>query len=78
MGLDYITPADRYFGLKQDAEKLLEVETDSSNQLYLTGRIEGQPLRAKENKQGDIEVFLAGKKIKQLNSSRKIKQLFEL
>ena len=77
MGIDYLTPADRYFGLKQDAEKLLEPESDiDKTPLYLTGRIDGQPLRAKENNQGLVEVFLAGKKVKELNSIKKIKDIF--
>ena len=81
MGIDYLTPADRYFGLKRDAEKLLEPETgteDKKDYLYLTGRIDGQPLRAKENNQGQVEVFLAGKKLNELDSTQKIKNLFEI
>ena len=80
MGIDYLTPADRYFGLKQDAEKLLEVETEDNEttSLYLTGRIDGEPLRAKENNNGQVEVYIAGKKVKDIKSSHKIKDIFQI
>lgn len=80
MGIDYLTPADRYFGLKQEAEKLLdpETQTNDTTSLYLTGRIEGEPLRAQENNQGQVEVFLAGKKIKEIDSPHKIKDVFQI
>jgi len=79
MGIDYLTPSDRYFGVKQDAEKLLEPEkTDNSDCLYLTGRIDGQPLRAKENSYGGVEVYIAGKKITEIDSTKKIEKLFQV
>ena len=46
--------------------------------MVLTGRIEGQPVRAKENKNGQIEVYLAGKKINVIKTKDKIKELFAL
>ncbi|MFW6029772.1 MAG: DDE-type integrase/transposase/recombinase [Halanaerobiales bacterium] len=55
MGIDYLTPSDRYHGLKQDQEKILNSSFAENNSLYLAGRIEGQPVRAKENTEGQIE-----------------------
>lgn len=78
MGIDYLTPADRYFGLKQDKEKLLEKQKNSSDHLYLTGRIEGQPFRAKENSKGVIELYLAGKKRDHQLNKQKLKKLLQL
>ena len=80
MGIDYLTPADRYFGLKQDAEKLLDPETEDNEttSLYLTGRIKGEPLRAKENNNGKVEVYIAGKKIKEIDSAHKLKQVLQV
>ncbi len=78
MGIDYLTPADRYYGLKKDKEKLLKTSFDNKDSIYLTGRIEGQPVRAKENKNGQIEVYLAGKKINDIKTKDKIKELFAL
>lgn len=78
MGIDYLTPADRYYGLKKDKEKLLEVSFNNPENVYLTGRIDGQPVRAKENKNGDIEIYLAGKKINSIDSKDDLKKLFAL
>lgn len=78
MGIDYLTPADRYFGLKKDKEKILEQPKNSADNIYLTGRIEGQPIRAKENNQGQIELFIAGNKTNNNLSRVEIKKLFHL
>ena len=78
MGIDYLTPADRYYGLKKDTEKLLEASFNDTDSIYLTGRIEGHPIRAKENRKGQIEVFLAGKKVNEINNKEKFKHLFSI
>jgi len=77
MGIDYLTPADRYYGLKKDTERLLNTSNKETGDIYLAGRIEGQPLRAKENNQGNIDVFLAGKKISAIKAND-VKKLFSL
>jgi len=78
MGIDYLTPADRYFGVEQDAEKALDISFDSGGDIYLAGRIEGQPVRAKENSRGKIDIYLAGQKQKTLTSKKPLKELFAL
>ena len=78
MGIDYLTPADRYYGVKKDAEKALDVSFDSGGEIYLAGRIEGQPVRAKENGKGKVDIYLAGQKQETLSSKEGLKELFAL
>ena len=78
MGIDYLTPADRYYGVKKDAEKALDVSFDSGGEIYLAGRIEGQPVRARENSRGKVDIYLAGQKQESLSSKQPLKELFAL
>ena len=78
MGIDYLTPADRYYGVEQDAEKALDVSFASGGEIYLAGRIEGQPVRAKENGEGKVDIYLAGQKQETLSSKEGLKKLFAL
>ena len=75
MGIDYLTPADRYFGLRQDAEKVSNTSF-AAGDIYLTGRIAGQPVRAKENSSGQVEVYLAGQRTDTSLSKDKLKEIF--
>lgn len=70
MGIDYLTPADRYFGVENDVKKEMESDNNSSERIYLTARIDGQPIRAQEKEKGKISVKLAGSQIKTIKADK--------
>ena len=78
MGIDYLTPADRYYNLKKDTEKTRNTSFKEGSDFYLVGRIEGQPLRATQNKDNEVDIFLAGKKIKTITSYQPLKKALSL
>ena len=62
MGIDYVTPADRFFRVSAGVKK----QMDEPVSAYLTARIDGQPVRAEAKNNGKMAVILAGKKIKEV------------
>jgi len=70
MGIDYVTPADRYFGVDSDVKKDMNNDDNEPDQFYLTARIEGQPIRASQKDNGKISVKLAGSEIKTIEAQK--------
>jgi len=64
MGINYVTPADRYFGVASDVQKLMK--NPGPGEFYLTGRVDGQPFRVEQLDEERLVVKLAGKQIKTL------------
>jgi len=62
MGIDYVTPADRFFKVSAGVKKQMKEPVSA----YLTARIDGQPVRAEEKSKGKMAVTLAGKEIKEV------------
>jgi len=73
MGIDYSTPADRFFGVDDDMQKILDTE---QKDFYLTARIDGEPLRATKTGDNQAQVKLAGKELKEVEISDIKKLLF--
>lgn len=64
MGIDYVTPADRFYGVDDDIKKFMQ-KSSNSGRFYLTARIDGQPVRVEED--GDcLIVKLSGQTIKKV------------
>ena len=74
MGIDYLTPADRYFGIADDLKDELNNSTENDGSFYLTARIDGQPIRAEKKNNNQVAIKLAGQEIKTIDS-KKIKSL---
>ena len=68
MGIGYLTPADRFFNAAIEVEKAMNLSTEDGLNFYLTGKIEGQPVRAVKDKSGQITVYLASHPVKVLNN----------
>lgn len=62
MGIDYVTPSDRFFKVSSGVKKQMK----NPKSTYLTARIDGQPLRAEEIEDNKMDVILAGKRIKEV------------
>lgn len=64
MGIDYLTPADRFFGVAEDIKKLMDTTRDNS--FYLTARIDGQPVRVEPGEE-ELVVKLSGEPVKNIS-----------
>ncbi len=76
MGIGYLTPADRFFNADAEVEKAINLSAGDNLNFYLTGKIEGQPVRAVKDKSGQITVYLAGHPVKVLNDLTELKRAF--
>ncbi len=60
MGIGYLVPADRYFGIADEVnQKMVQPHTDPQT-FYMVGRLEGQPIRLEQAANGQIIAYLAG------------------
>jgi len=76
MGIGYLTPADRFFNSADAVSKAMNQSANERSDFYLTGTIDGQPLRLLKEKCGKITVYLAGSPVKELENTTAIKTLF--
>lgn len=75
MGINYLTPADRFFNSADAVEKAMHISAGSSLNFYLTGIIDGQPVRLLKETSGKISVYLAGCPVKVLEDSGPLKKV---
>jgi len=75
MGIGYLTPADRFFNAAAAVEKTINLSAEDGLNFYLTGKIEGQPVRAVKDKSGKVTVYLAGHPVKVLDDLSALKQI---
>jgi len=75
MGIDYLAPADRFFNAAKAVEETLEQASSEKMSFYLTGKLDGQPVRLLMDKTGTITVYLAGQAVKELRSTAELKEL---
>ena len=75
MGIDYLVPADRFFNAAGAVEKAMNISAKDSLNFYLTGTLDGQPLRLLKEKSGRITVYLAGCPVKELEDASQLKAL---
>ena len=64
MGINYVTPADRFYGVEKHIQAEMSNSRGKQSDLYLTARIDGQPLRVEQDGPDKLVVKLAGKSIK--------------
>jgi len=60
MGIGYLVPADRFFGVAEEVDRQMVRPHTDPNAFYLVGRLEGQPIRLQQNPDGQIVAYLAG------------------
>ncbi len=75
MGIDYLVPADRFFNTANAVKETVEQASSGKMSFYLTGKLEGQPVRLLENKAGSVTVYLAGQAVKELRDTAQLKAL---
>lgn len=75
MGIGYLVPADRYFNSARAVAETVEQAASEKMSLYLTGKLDGQPVRLLMNKAGTVTVYLAGQAVKELRSAAALKEL---
>jgi len=75
MGIGYLTPADRYFGVADEVEKMACHPNPDAHSFYLVGKLDGQPVRVEKDPKGKITVYLAGHPLKELKDHQELKQL---
>lgn len=75
MGIGYLTPADRFFNAAEAVEKTINLSAAEGMNFYLTGKIDGQPLRLLKTKNGTVTVYLAGHPVKELADLEALKAL---
>ncbi len=75
MGIDYLVPADRFFNTERAVEETLDKAASERMNFYLTGKLDGQPVRLLLGKSGKLTVYLAGQAIKELESPQALKEL---
>ncbi len=75
MGIDYLVPADRFFNTAKAVEETVERATSEKMSFYLTGKLDGQPIRLLEDKTGSVTVYLAGQAVKELENTEELKAL---
>jgi len=75
MGIDYLVPADRFFNTAKSVKETVEQASSEKMSFYLTGKVEGQPVRLLENKTGSVTVYLAGQAVKELSGTAELKAL---
>ncbi len=75
MGIGYLTPADRFFNAAEAVEKTINLSAAEGMNFYLTGKIDGQPLRLLKTKNGTVTVYLAGHPVKELTDLEALKAL---
>ena len=75
MGIGYLVPADRFFNSERAVEETVEKAASEKISFYLTGKLDGQPVRLLMNKSGTVTVYLAGQAVKELRSAAELKAL---
>ncbi|MFA6911310.1 MAG: IS3 family transposase [Candidatus Cloacimonadaceae bacterium] len=60
MGIGYLVPADRYFGVADEVNRQMVHPHTDPNNFYLVGRLNGQPIRLEQTPDGQVKVYLAG------------------
>ena len=75
MGIGYLTPADRFFNSAEAVKKVVDISSAEGSDFYLTGILEGQPVRLLKDKAGKITIYLAGHPVKELDNSKRLKEL---
>ena len=75
MGIGYLVPADRFFNSERTVAETVEQAASEKMSLYLTGKLDGQPVRLLMNKPGTVTVYLAGQAVKELRSAAALKEL---
>lgn len=75
MGIDYLVPADRFFDTAKAVEETVEQAASEKTSFYLTGKLDGQPIRLLEDKTGSVTVYLAGQAVKELKNTAELKAL---
>jgi len=75
MGIDYMVPADRFFNTAQAVEGTIRAAADEKMSFYLTGKLDGHPLRLLQGKNGSVTVYLAGHPVKELQGTAELKAL---
>lgn len=60
MGIGYLVPADRYFGIADEVNRQMVRPNVDPNAFYLVGRLDGQPVRLEQEPSGQIVAYLAG------------------
>ena len=76
MGIGYLTPADRFFNSAEAVEKAVDLSSAEGSDFYLTGILEGQPVRLLKDKAGKVTIYLAGHPVKELENTDGLKTLF--
>ena len=64
MGINYVTPADRFYGVEKPIQAEMANSQSKQSDLYLAARIDGQPIRVEQDGPDTLVVKLAGKSIK--------------
>ena len=75
MGIGYLVPADRFFNTERAVEETVEKAASEKTSFYLTGKLDGQPVRLLMNRGGTVTVYLAGQAVKELRSAAQLKEL---
>lgn len=75
MGIDYMVPADRFFDTAKAVKETVEQVASEKMSFYLTGKLDGQPIRLLEDKTGSVTVYLAGQAVKELKNTAELKAL---
>ncbi len=75
MGIGYLVPADRFFNSEKTVAETVEKAASEKIDFYLTGKLDGQPVRLLMNKPGTVTVYLAGQTVKELKNTAELKAL---
>ena len=75
MGIGYLVPADRFFNSARTVAETVEKAASEKMSFYLTGKLDGQPVRLLMNKPGTVTVYLAGQAVKELKNTAELKAL---
>ncbi len=75
MGIDYMVPADRFFNTARAVEETVAKAASDKMSFYLTGKLDGQPVRLLMNQAGTLTVYLAGQAVKELKNTEALKAL---
>ncbi len=75
MGIDYMVPADRFFNTARAVEETVAQAASDKMSFYLTGKLDGQPVRLLMNQAGTLTVYLAGQAVKELKNTEALKAL---
>ena len=79
MGRNKYRGSDSYpfrAGFNPKPKKVFRYKTEKIlGPLYLTGKLDGQPVRLLMNRGGTVTVYLAGQAVKELRSAAQLKEL---